>query len=138
MVSSQITLPIEETDEFKPDFAKINRRRDVIPVAVQNVETGEVILIAFTNRLSLLEALKTKLAVFWSLSRNELWIKGSSSGNYFELVEVYVNCEQNSLVYKVKPMKGNICHTTNKSGMNRNCFYRKLNIDTLKLENLNP
>lgn len=129
---------IEETDEFLPDFGKINSISCVVPVAVQHFETGEVILITYTNREALQEALSLGIAVFWSTSRNEIWVKGATSGHYFDLVEVMVNCEQNSLVYKVKPNLGGICHTKNKSYLPRNCFYRRLNPDTMKLENFNP
>lgn len=129
---------IEETDKIQLDFEKINSIKGVVPVAVQNLETNEVILIAFTNQDALTESLKTGVAVFWSTSRNKLWIKGKTSGNYFDLIEVIVNCEQNSLVYKVKPKKDGICHTQNSQGENRNCFYRKLNMGNGKLINLNP
>lgn len=129
---------IEETEEFMPDFGKINNIKGVIPVAVQHSETNEVILIAYANREALSESIKTGLAVFWSTSRNELWVKGASSGQYFFLKEVLVNCEQNSLVYKVSPQKGGICHTRNKFGRPRNCFYRRLIPQYMKLENINP
>ncbi len=106
-------------------------------MAVQNIETGEVILIAYTNWEALLKSLKSKLAVFWSTSRNELWVKGATFGYYFDLVEVYVNCEQNSFAYKVKPRAGGICHTKNKTGEPHNCFYRRLSMKTMQLENIN-
>jgi len=129
---------IEETEEFLPDFNKIAQIKSVMPVAVQHFETNEIILIAYVNEEALNKALKTGIATFWSTSRNELWEKGATSGQYFNLLEVYVNCEQNSLVYKVKPQVGGICHTKNKAGEFRNCFYRRLNRKTLKLQNLNP
>ena len=109
-----------------------------MPVAVQNIDTGEIILIAYVNREALLKSVKLNQAVFWSTSRNELWVKGATSGNYFELIEVYVNCEQNSFVYKVRPRVGGICHTKNKAGKPRNCFYRRLKLETMQLENINP
>ena len=129
---------IEETEEFLPDFNKLNHIAGVMPVAVQNIKTSEVILVAYTNQKAIDESLKTGLATFWSTSRNELWVKGKTSGQYFELIEVLVNCEQNSLVYKVKPRKDGICHTKNKAGKSRNCYYRRLNPETMKLENINP
>ncbi len=110
----------------------------ILPVAVQHADTGEVILLAYTNQLAFQEALKQKRAIFWSTSRNELWEKGRQSGETFDLVDVYVNCEQNSLLYKVRPVRGNICHTRNRAGTPRNCFYRRLNPDTMTLENLDP
>jgi phosphoribosyl-AMP cyclohydrolase len=129
---------IEETDELKLDFKKITsmQGQEVIPVAIQNYNTNEVILVAYTNEQAFLESIKLKRLVLWSTSRNELWHKGKTSGNEFELMEIYVNCEQNSLVYKVKPLNGNICHTSY-NGVANNCFYRKLDMDNMKLININ-
>lgn len=133
---------IEEGTQLKLDFSKIakiaDKCRDVIPVAVQNADTKEIILIAYVNELALKTAVQTRTAVFWSTSRNELWEKGKTSGETFKLLEVYVNCEQNSLVYIVRPRRGGICHTKNQKGEPRNCYYRKLNFDTWELENINP
>lgn len=133
---------LEEGLELMLDFGKVDAigalKQSVIPVAVQNVDTDEVILVAYANEEALQASLETRIATFWSTSRNELWIKGATSGAQFDLIEVYVNCEQNSLVYKVRPRKGDICHTKNRAGEPRNCYYRKLNFETGKLENLNP
>jgi len=133
---------IEETSKLCLDFKKISKVaekcHDVIPCAVQDVDTKEVILIAYVNKKALDKTIETKKAVFWSTSRNELWEKGFSSGNTFSIIEIRVNCEQNSLLYIVKPDNGKICHTKNKEGKARNCFYRRLNLKTGLLENLDP
>ena len=133
---------LEEGKALQLDFGKIGKVArvcpDVIPVAVQHADTGEVILIAYANAQALAQALETRTAVFWSTSRNELWIKGKTSGETFELLDVFVNCEQNSLVYKVRPRRGGICHTRNRSGQPRHCYYRRLNMATMELENLDP
>lgn len=133
---------IEETENLMLDFDKLSaisaKNMAVIPVAVQNFDTNEVILIAYANKEALEMSIKTKIATFWSTSRNEIWIKGSTSGAEFELLEIFVNCEQNSVVYKVRPKKENICHTKNKKGITRNCYYRKLDFETGKLINLDP
>jgi phosphoribosyl-AMP cyclohydrolase len=105
---------------------------------VQHADTNEVILVAYVNQLALQASLDSRTAVFWSTSRNELWEKGKTSGETFELVEVRVNCEQNSLLYRVRPRRGDICHTKNAAGEPRNCFYRRLDFETGRLENLNP
>ena len=137
-----MTNPLEEGAELQLDFTKLARAVEkcpgIIPVAVQNIDTGEVILLAYTNETALREAVKTRTAVFWSTSRNELWGKGKTSGETFDLIEVYVNCEQNSLLYKVRPRRGGICHTKNSKGEPRNCYYRKLDLSSGKLENINP
>jgi phosphoribosyl-AMP cyclohydrolase len=74
------------------------------------------------------------MATFWSTSRNELWIKGKTSGDYLEIIEVCVNCEQNSLLYRVKPKGKGACHTKNKDGTPRSgCYYRAIkNTNELK------
>jgi len=133
---------LEEGSKLQLDFGKLNKAAancpGLIPVAVQNIITGQVILLAYTNELAFKESVRTRRAIFWSTSRNELWEKGKTSGNMFELVEIYVNCEQNSLLYKVKPLGEDICHTKNKAGKARNCFYRLLNAGSMALENLDP
>ena len=129
---------IEETEELKLDFHKIKSmsEQEVIPVAVQNADTDEVILLAYTNEQAMLESIRLHRLGLWSTSRNELWHKGKTSGNEFELTDIFVNCEQNSLVYKVRPLNGNICHTSY-NGVANNCFYRKLDMENMKLINLN-
>ena len=130
---------IEETVELKLDWKKLEKAvassPGIVPVAVQNADTNEVILVAYTNELAFRKSLETRSLVLWSTSRNELWEKGKTSGETFDLVEVRVNCEQNSLLYRVRPRRGGICHTKNRKGEPRNCYYRKLNLGTGKLEN---
>ena len=136
------TEQLEEDDTLLLDFGKIAQvaasSPDTIPVAVQNADSMEVILLAYTNRIALEHSLRTRTATFWSTSRNELWIKGAESGNTFDLVEVQVNCEQNSLLYLVRPKAQGICHTRNSEGHARNCFYRRLDLESGRLENLDP
>ena len=125
---------IEGTSDLTLDFFKlVSDNQNVIPVAVQNAITEEIILIAYTNELAFNEAIKQKKAIFWSTSRNEMWYKGIESGNTFSLQSIYVNCEQNSLVYKVIPDKDGICHVT-QNGVANNCFYRELDLETLELK----
>ena len=133
--------PLEEGLTLTLDFDKLTKAAEtpgILPCAVQNVDTGEVILIAYVNELALKTAIARRLAVFWSTSRRELWIKGDTSGETFALLEVLVNCEQNSLVYKVRPNRGGICHTHNQHGDARDCYYRALDFETMELRNLDP
>ncbi len=134
---------LEEGSEFTLDWFKLkkvaDRNPDVVPVAVQNADTGEVILVAYANELALEHSIRCGNATFWSTSRRELWEKGASSGETFELLEVRVNCEQNSLLYIVRPRRGGICHTRNAEGLPRDgCYYRKLDFQTRKLINIDP
>ena len=113
------------------------RQTGLIPVAVQNVDTKEVILVAYTNQLAFEESLRLKKLVLWSSSRKKIWVKGETSGETFELLEAYVNCEQNSLLFIVRPNRGGICHTNNKDGAPRNCYYRQIDLDNpTKLTNI--
>ena len=73
------------------------------------------------------------IAAFWSTSRNELWVKGATSGDALELVEICVNCEQNSLLYKVRSKGKGACHTKDGHGRSRQgCYYRRLSSDGLE------
>ena len=132
---------LEEGTALTLDFdklAKVAQVPGVLPCAVQNADSDEVILVAYVNQQALDASIATRSAVFWSTSRNELWEKGKTSGETFDLVEVRVNCEQNSLLYRVRPRRGGICHTKNGAGAPRNCFYRRVNLETGLLENLDP
>jgi len=131
---------LEEGSELTLDFAKLAKIAakcsDVIPVAVQNADTREVILVAYTNEIAMKKSFAERTLILWSTSRNELWEKGKSSGETFELVEAFVNCEQNSLLYVVRPRRGGICHTKNAKGEPRNCYYRRVDFDTLALSHV--
>jgi phosphoribosyl-AMP cyclohydrolase len=136
-----MTNQLEEGAALTLDFTKLGRVaevRGVLPCAVQNADTGEVILVAYVNQEALQASIASHSAVFWSTSRNELWEKGKTSGETFDLLEVRVNCEQNSLLYRVRPRRGDICHTKNAAGVPRNCFYRTLDFETRELRNLDP
>ena len=92
---------LEEGSALQIDFKKLAGVAEgspaVVPVAVQNADTREVILVAYANQRALDHSIETRTATFWSTSRKELWSKGATSGETFELLEVRVNCEQNSL-----------------------------------------
>lgn len=127
---------IEETTELKLDFHKIqsfSQFDDLIPVIVQNQITKEVLFLAYTNKEGLKQSIKLKEAVFFSTSRKEIWHKGKTSNNYLEIVEIRVNCEQNSLLFLVIPKNKGVCHTKDSQNQYRStCFYRKLEIDHLE------
>jgi phosphoribosyl-AMP cyclohydrolase len=132
---------LEEGTALTLDFDKLAKAAEcpgILPCAVQNADTHEVILVAYVNQQALDRSFETGSAVFWSTSRNELWEKGATSGETFDLLEVRVNCEQNSLLYLVRPRRGGICHTKNTAGAPRNCFYRRIDPSTGALENLDP
>lgn len=133
---------LEEGGALQLDFSKLAKVSakcpDVIPVAVQDAATREVILVAYTNEKAMRLSFAERRLVLWSTSRNELWEKGKTSGETFDLLEAYVNCEQNSLLYVVRPRRGGICHTKNARGGARNCYYRRIDFDSLALTNVDP
>lgn len=133
---------LEEGNRLTLDFAKIAKIaetcKDAIPVAVQNADTKEVILVAYTNEYAMRQSFEKRKLILWSTSRNVLWFKGGTSGETFDLLEARVNCEQNSLLYIVRPCRGGICHTKNQQGLPRNCYYRRIDMDSLELTNLDP
>jgi phosphoribosyl-AMP cyclohydrolase len=132
---------LEEGATLQLDFDKLAKAAQcpgVLPVAVQNADTKEVVLVAYINRVALDKTIATRTLVLWSTSRNELWEKGKTSGETFDVLEIRVNCEQNSLLMIVRPKRGGICHTKNKAGQPRNCYYRRLNMESGALENLDP
>jgi phosphoribosyl-AMP cyclohydrolase len=122
---------LEEGSELRLDFSKLQKvagaGQPVLPVVVQDADTKEVLVVAYANRAALEHSLKTGVATFWSTSRNELWIKGATSGDTLKLIDVRVNCEQNSLLYLVRMVGGGVCHTRDAQGHTRKtCYYRSL------------
>ncbi len=108
-------------------------------MVVQDERTKDVLIVAYANQLALETTLETGMATFWSTSRNELWIKGKSSGDVLKIKDVRINCEQNSLLYLVEPIKGGACHVLDKNGKSLStCYYRRVSFDRttkkLKLE----
>ncbi|OUU59935.1 MAG: phosphoribosyl-AMP cyclohydrolase [Verrucomicrobia bacterium TMED60] len=123
---------LEEGALLNLDFSKLKKvascGEDIIPAIAQDHETGEVLIVGYANELALKTARIEGMATFWSTSRNELWIKGKTSGDFLEIIEIRVNCEQNSILYKVKPRGKGACHTKDADGIPRQgCYYRKLN-----------
>ena len=92
----------------------------LIPAVVQNIETKEVLMVAYMNADTLKQTLETGRATFWSRSRKEVWVKGGTSGNYMYVKEIRVDCDADCLVLLVNPA-GPACHTGNRS-----CFFRKV------------
>jgi phosphoribosyl-AMP cyclohydrolase / phosphoribosyl-ATP pyrophosphohydrolase len=101
----------------KLDFKKGN---GLIPVIVQDAKTKEVLMQAFANRQAVEHTLKTGKGTYWSRSRNELWVKGETSGHTQKIVSVSTDCDYDSLLYVVEQI-GPACHTGEYS-----CFYNTL------------
>ncbi len=125
---------LEDGEILNLDFTKLRkvaaREADVLPAIAQDSNTGEVLIVGYANELALETARESGMATFWSTSRNELWVKGKTSGDFLKIDEIRVNCEQNSILYRVTPAGKGACHTKNKSGDARSgCYYRRLNDD---------
>jgi len=111
------------------DFDKLKKIADtslpVVPVAVQDAESKEILIVAYANEEAVRYTLEHKEAAFWSTSRNVLWVKGKTSGDVLKIKEVRVNCEQNSLVYIVDMVGAGSCHVKDAGGNTRfGCYYR--------------
>ncbi|MCX5854318.1 MAG: phosphoribosyl-AMP cyclohydrolase [Deltaproteobacteria bacterium] len=100
------------------DFDKSN---GLIPVIVQDDETKEVLMLAYMNREAWLKTQETGKATYWSRSRNELWVKGETSGHVQLVREILIDCDADTLVLKVQQVGGAACHTGYRS-----CFYRRV------------
>jgi phosphoribosyl-AMP cyclohydrolase len=94
--------------------------RGLVPAIVQDAESKQVLMLAYMNAEALQRTLASGQAHFWSRSRQELWHKGATSGNFQEVVELRIDCDADTLLLLVKPA-GPACHTGNTT-----CFYRKV------------
>ncbi len=122
---------LEEGPDLLLDFDKLKKvfasGVPVVPVAVQDADSREILLIGYANETALDHTLKHGVAAFWSTSRNELWVKGATSGDTLEIVDIRVNCEQNSLLYLVRLKGHGVCHTKGADGKTRrSCYYRSI------------
>jgi len=103
----------------------------VITAIAQDYETNEILMVANMNKLALEKTLETKKAHYWSTSRKKQWLKGESSGHIQEVKEIYVDCDMDAVVIKVK-QTGAACHEGYPS-----CFFRKINLNnTIDIDNL--
>ena len=101
----------------------------ILPAIVQDYATGEVLMLAYINELAWLKTLETRKAHFWSRSRNSLWLKGETSGHIQLIKEIYVDCDDDTVVYKVEQIGGAACHTGHRS-----CFFRRVDGEGLVTE----
>jgi phosphoribosyl-ATP pyrophosphohydrolase/phosphoribosyl-AMP cyclohydrolase len=101
------------------DFSKLN---GLIPAVIQDADSSEVLMVGFMNQDALAETRRSGFATFFSRTRNKLWMKGETSGNRLEVVDILVDCDDDTVLVKVKRLgDGNTCHTGQRS-----CFFRTL------------
>jgi len=104
------------------DFSKLD---GLIPAVIQDAESAEVLMVGFMNAEALALTKKTGFATFFSRTRNTLWMKGETSGNRLEVVEMLTDCDDDTVLVKVKRLgDGNVCHTGE-----RTCFFTTLSRD---------
>lgn len=103
---------------IKLNFDKI---AGLIPAIVQDYKTGEVLMLAFMNQEAWEATLNTGKATYWSRSRQELWVKGQTSGNQQIVREIRIDCDADTVLLKVEQLGGAACHTGHRS-----CFHKKI------------
>lgn len=109
----------------KLDFAKGG---GLLPAIAQDWKTGEVLMLAYINEEAWNETLKTGNATYWTRSRQKLWRKGEESGNVQKVKEIYVDCDEDTVIFKVEQIGGAACHEGYPT-----CFFRKYENGELKV-----
>ncbi len=101
------------------DYSKLG---GLVPAVIQDAATAEVLMVGFMNEQALAETRRSGFATFFSRTRNTLWTKGETSGNRLEVVDIFVDCDEDTLLVKVRRLgDGTVCHTGE-----RTCFFRSL------------
>ena len=95
----------------------------LIPTIAQEKSTNEILMVAYSNKNSIEKTVDTKKAHFWSRSKKKLWLKGETSGNKLNIINIYTDCDNDTLIFEVELMGVSACHTGKKS-----CFYKKLEL----------
>ncbi|MBI5099058.1 MAG: phosphoribosyl-AMP cyclohydrolase [Nitrospirae bacterium] len=95
--------------------------KGLIPAIIQDVNSNEVLMMAYMNKTSLEKTMETGKTHFWSRSRQKYWMKGETSGNVQLVKEIYYDCDGDTLLIRVEQVGSGACHTGN-----RTCFYRKI------------
>lgn len=102
------------------DFDKYFVKSELIPAIIKEKATGEVLMLAYMNRESMQKTIETGYTWFWSRSRQELWNKGATSGHLQKVVDIFADCDDDTLLITVE-QTGPACHTGSHS-----CFFKKL------------
>lgn len=107
---------------FSSKFKKINWKKlnGLIPVVTQDFKTKKVLMLGFMDKEALGKTLKEGKVTYWSRTRKKLWTKGETSGNFQLVKKIFLDCDQDTLLIKVKQI-GKVCHTGNST-----CFFRKI------------
>lgn len=106
----------------KLDFSK--SADGLIPAIAQDYQSGEVLMLAYLNEEAWNKTLETGIATYWTRSRKKLWVKGESSGNTQKIKEILVDCDLDTVIFKIEQVGGAACHLGYQS-----CFFRRLEAD---------
>ncbi len=118
---------LQEGLELRLQFGKDT---GLIPVIVQDISTRQNLMLAYTDNTALMITQYTGLATFWNRSKKKYWIKGLTSGDTLSVKEIYVDCDQDTLLYMVTMNGTGVCHTKKEDGNYRpTCFYRQVKED---------
>ncbi len=113
-----------QPSQTAPDFSKA----ELLPAVAQDAETGEVLMLAYMNAESYAETVATGRAVYYSRSRNRLWRKGEESGNVQQVHSIYLDCDRDTILLKVRQIGDAACHEGYHS-----CFFRQVTPEGLKV-----
>ena len=116
---------MSKNPESEPDFSKGG---GLLPAIAQDAADGEVLMMAYMNAESYAETLETGRAVYYSRSRNKLWRKGEESGNVQQVEGIYLDCDRDTILLKVRQIGDAACHVGYRS-----CFYRKVTPEGLEV-----
>jgi phosphoribosyl-AMP cyclohydrolase len=94
----------------------------LVPVVVQDIDSKEILMLGYANREAIIKTIESGRAHFWSRSRGRIWMKGETSGNIIEVIEIIIDCDGDTVIYLSKPT-GSVCHTGSRS-----CFFRRYRI----------
>ena len=110
---------------IKLDFTKTG---GLVPVIVQDYQTGEILMLAYMNLDAFKATLATGKATYYSRSRQTLWVKGETSGNAQLIKEIRIDCDDDTVLLKVEQLGGAACHTGHRS-----CFYKKVEDGSIRI-----
>ena len=107
--------------------------RGLVTVVVQDYKSAKILMVAWANEAAIIKSIEDGRACFWSRSRSALWLKGESSGHYQLIKDIYLDCDGDTLVFKVEQVGGIACHTGRNS-----CFFKRLDLDKGEWVNNEP
>jgi phosphoribosyl-AMP cyclohydrolase len=110
---------------MSPNFDKMS---GLIPAIAQDYMTGEVLMLAFMNQQAWEATLNTGKATYWSRTRQELWVKGQTSGHQQIVKEIRIDCDEDTVLLKIEQLGGATCHTGHRS-----CFHKKIEDGSVKI-----